>query len=239
MQKIKEGYTNTSFRDNDRFVQVKKLNGWNHNIDYTIFKDLDFIPKLISNTEKEVVWEYIENKKNIWDQYTISQIAINFKKLHDSKISLPPKNLAARYDNYRKIIKNKNLDILEVNNYKDVVNEILEMYPDSWPVHNDLYGSNVMTGVDNKIYFVDWEYATMGNKNWDLAFVVVATLFNEEQEQWLLQAYQDYDLEAYNRFKIVVAYFIVIWAYSLDQMPIDIEAWKQRLTNLVNKYWKK
>ncbi|MBN0919122.1 aminoglycoside phosphotransferase family protein [[Mycoplasma] gypis] len=235
-EKIKDGYTNTSYRDNNVFYQEKKHNGWNHQIDYTIFKDLDFIPKLIENTPNSVSWQWIDNKKNVWDEYTIREVAKNLKKFHNSKLQLPPKNLTQRYENYRRILKEKGIDTKEVWEFKDRVNDILNNARDLWPVHNDLYGSNVMTSVDNKIYFVDWEYATMGDKHFDLAFFIVASIHNEEREKWFLDEYQDYSEEQYTKYKMVICYFIIIWAYSLDKMPIDINYWLKRINDEWNNY---
>ncbi len=52
--KIKNGLTNKSFKVEDRFVQEIVKNKFNHNLKYKNLEAFDFVPKLISATDKEV-----------------------------------------------------------------------------------------------------------------------------------------------------------------------------------------
>ncbi|MBY7705033.1 hypothetical protein JIY74_33295 [Vibrio harveyi] len=53
-QQITKGGTNISYKVDNKFLQIKKYNSFNHNIDYSILKIFDFVPKLIKNTNKEI-----------------------------------------------------------------------------------------------------------------------------------------------------------------------------------------
>lgn len=44
-------------------------------------------------------------------------------------------------------------------------------------IHNDLYFSNILLTDEEKVYFVDWEYASMGNKYFDLALFCLCYWF--------------------------------------------------------------
>ncbi len=53
--------------------------------------------------------------------------------------------------------------------------------------HNDLLNANFLD--DGEIRILDWEYAGMGDPLFDLANFSVHHEFNDEQDQWLLEAY--------------------------------------------------
>lgn len=57
----------------------------------------------------------------------------------------------------------------------------------STPLHNDIYQSNLIWGKDDKIYFVDWEYATMGDKHFDLAFFYLCRTFRSKTRRIIIK----------------------------------------------------
>jgi thiamine kinase-like enzyme len=65
--------------------------------------------------------------------------------------------------------------------------------PEHAPVacHNDLLPANFLRGEDERIAVVDWEYAGMGDRFFDLGNLAVNNEFGEEDEERLLQAYFD------------------------------------------------
>jgi thiamine kinase-like enzyme len=56
------------------------------------------------------------------------------------------------------------------------------------PCHNDLLPANFLRG-DDRIVIVDWEYAGMGDRFFDLGNLAVNNDFGEEDEDRLLEAY--------------------------------------------------
>jgi thiamine kinase-like enzyme len=63
--------------------------------------------------------------------------------------------------------------------------------PEHAPVacHNDLLPANFLRGEDGRIAIVDWEYAGMGDRFFDLGNLAVNNEFGEEDENRLLEAY--------------------------------------------------
>jgi len=55
------------------------------------------------------------------------------------------------------------------------------------PCHNDLLNANFLD--DGEIRIVDWEYAGMGDRFFDLANLSVNHEFGVEEDRWLLEAY--------------------------------------------------
>ncbi len=57
------------------------------------------------------------------------------------------------------------------------------------PTHNDLLPGNVLVDADGRVWLIDWEYAAMGNRWFDLGNLVANNGFGEEAVQELLTAY--------------------------------------------------
>ncbi|SYV96091.1 Uncharacterised protein, partial [Mycoplasma putrefaciens] len=55
-QKITKGGTNISYKVDDKFLQIKRHNSFNHKIDYSLLEIFDFVPKLLKNTATEIEW---------------------------------------------------------------------------------------------------------------------------------------------------------------------------------------
>ncbi len=62
------------------------------------------------------------------------------------------------------------------------------------PCHNDLWTSNlVLQDETEKLYICDWEYATMGDPLFELAYFIESANLSKEQEKVFLDAYGEYD----------------------------------------------
>ncbi len=62
------------------------------------------------------------------------------------------------------------------------------------PCHNDLWTSNlVLQDETEKLYICDWEYATMGDPLFELAYFIESANLSNEQEKVFLDAYGEYD----------------------------------------------
>ncbi|SYV92877.1 Uncharacterised protein, partial [Mycoplasmopsis synoviae] len=55
-EKISVGYTNTSYKQGDLFIQEKTYNGMNHQLNLDELRNLDFVPELISHNHEQTVW---------------------------------------------------------------------------------------------------------------------------------------------------------------------------------------
>lgn len=231
---IKDGFTNKSWRDGNKFVQQKVKNAFNHKIDYESLKDLDFVPKLISNNEDEIAWQWIEGQHLPINDNNLKQVAQIFKQLHNSKKVFPPSNHAARVKDYLKNIKNKNVVLPIKNEYYKKLNLILKNMKKDCPLHNDLWFRNILQDQEQKIYIVDWEYATMGDKHFDLAYFIISSQLNDEQETIFLNEYDDYDYEHVLQHKFFVVYLIILWLNDQPTMPFPDTPYYKMLDDIVD-----
>ncbi|MGL5205478.1 MAG: phosphotransferase family protein [Metamycoplasmataceae bacterium] len=227
--KIEEGHTNLSYKDEDIFIQVKVYNKFNHKIDCKILENFDFVPKLISQNSKETKWEFIEGSFPKVSDELLIKIADNLKIVHNSKIKFPPFNMAARIKEYRKIMMERNINIPIINDYYKRINYILKNQDKSTPIHSDIWDQNLIEGVNGKLYIVDWEYAHMGDKNFELAYIIESLRLSDEQETLFLNRYDDYNYEFIKNHKELVNYLIILWNNS---QPVKVFSDDEFINNL-------
>ncbi|KEZ19766.1 phosphotransferase [Mycoplasma capricolum] len=232
--KITKGGTNVSYRIDNTFLQIKNYNNFNHQINYELLKDFDFVPKLISNDQKEIVWEYVEGNEPVVDLNNIKTITNQIKQLHNSNLNFPKNNLKQRVQYYRQKMVELNSGIEIIDKYANLIDDILDKMEHSTPLHNDLFPFN-MIETKNKIYFVDWEYATMGDKHFELAYLIETSNMNSECEKVFLDLYNDYDSYKLLLNKIFVNYIVILWIRTQTLAPYNTTFFEQKIINYVTK----
>ncbi|MGZ9428390.1 phosphotransferase [Mycoplasma sp. 480] len=219
--KINNGYTNISYKENDTFLQEKKYNEFNHKINYENLSVFDFVPKLLENSDSLLKYEWIDGKNIEITNENLINIANLMKKIHTSKVEMPNSNHAARIKKYREILKNKNINIPIINEYYKKINLILRNMKKDTPLHNDLWANNIIIDQNNKIWIIDWEYASKGDKHFDLAYFIESSRLSDEQETIFLNAYDSYDYEFVLQHRILVLYLIILWVNAQETKPFD------------------
>ncbi|AEM68804.1 phosphotransferase [Mycoplasma putrefaciens] len=234
-QKITKGGTNISYKVDDKFLQIKRHNSFNHKIDYSLLEIFDFVPKLLKNTATEIEWEFINGVEPIIDLTNIQIITKQIKQLHNSNLKFPEFNLTKRIEYYRTKIKELNTNTQVLDDYEHLIDQILKQMDHETPLHNDLFSFNMIQTKDNKIYFVDWEYATMGDKHFELAYLIETSQMSKECENKLLEVYQDYHKDKLLLSKIFVNYIVILWIRTQTPPPHDTKALENRIYQLVKE----
>ncbi|ADK69471.1 phosphotransferase [Mycoplasma mycoides subsp. mycoides] len=232
--KITKGGTNISYRIDNTFLQIKNYNNFNHQINYELLSNFDFVPKLISNNQKEIVWEYVDGIEPVIDLNNINLIAKQIKQLHNSNLIFPNNNLKQRVQYYRTKMNELNTQVEVINKYASLIDQILDSMQFDTPLHNDLFPFN-MIQTDNKIYFVDWEYATMGDKHFELAYLIETSNMSSECEKVFLDLYKDYDQHKLLLNKIFVNYIVILWIRTQTSAPYNTTFFEQKIINYVTK----
>lgn len=233
---IKNGHTNKSYREDNLFVQYKNKNGLNHLTDYRVLEKFNFVPKLISDTNDEIKWEWIENSEELWNpsDEDLKKIAHILLELHNSKVEFAPFILKKRINEYRKIYnkKNQKIDVIEKSYRK--INLILKNMYKTTPVHGDIWQSNVLKS-NNNIFLVDWEYSHMGDHHFELAYIIESYNMTEHQQKVFLEAYDDYNPKLLNKHKALVHYLTILWLCTYDKPPFSDQSSIQKLEKLLEQ----
>ncbi|WP_416738148.1 phosphotransferase family protein [Mycoplasmopsis meleagridis] len=216
-QRITKGYTNKSYYKNNIFWQKKIINGFNHRIKYKILKKLPFLPKLLSNNRITIKWSYINGLQPELSKENLKILAKELNYLHNSSLSFPKANYAQRINFYLSIMQKRNIKIATIEKINKLIKEILSNNSYSFPLHNDLRMSNFIK-KDEKIYIVDWEYASMGDNHFDLAYLIEANFLNNEQENYFIEQYGKIDYKKLIENKILVNYLIILWVNAQKKL---------------------
>ncbi|PAK21459.1 hypothetical protein CJJ23_01550 [Mycoplasmopsis agassizii] len=239
MEKINKGMTNNSYRDGNTFYQVKTNNSLNHRIDYQVLGELDFVPKLIENTSTYTRWDFVVGQEFTKSEENLKKLAKMLAQIHNSKLEFPKFNHRDRVNTYRKKLAEKNLKIDVIDAYFKRINLILRNMDTTTPVHNDLFPFNLIVDKDQKIWIVDWEYASLGDKHFDLAYFIESGKLTDQEEDILLDNYGSYDYEKIIQHKIFVNYLVVLWVNVQPVKYFDDQEYINRIYELdkfLNEY---
>ncbi|NQZ28928.1 MAG: phosphotransferase [Mycoplasmatales bacterium] len=218
------GHKNKTYKiENNKgnyFMKIKHFDGFNHKLNYSEISKMDYVPNLIEETKEKLVWEFLENKELILEKENLKMMAKILYKLHNSNIKLPNSNHKARLEQYFEEIKNKKGIPDEVYSFYDKAESIIDNFDDTTPLHNDPWMNNFILSKD-KIYLIDWEYASLGDKHFDLAFTIDGSYLSKKQEKIFLDAYGEYDTSKLKDAKILVNYLTLVWMHRFEKLPFS------------------
>ncbi|WP_412031546.1 phosphotransferase [Metamycoplasma buccale] len=239
-----QGFTNKTYKDeeNNLFIKIKSFDSFNHKTDYKLLNKLSFSPEVIENTPEKLVTKWIDGKTLNSESLTNKQLKIigeHLITLHNSRLPFFKENqIARRFKVYREKIKKLQRKIPILDKYYKKINIFLKSIDTSAPVHNDLWLFNMIEN-ENDIYITDWEYATMGDVHFDLAYFIESSNLNKEQEKIFLDAYGDDFEEKYLLIhKIIVNALIILWVYQHEVLPFETTIYEKRVEKYMNIYLK-
>lgn len=198
------------------------------------------------------VMEYIPNAVTMTSEtmndfgYIKEAVAI-FKKLHscgvDTGVLFEVFDMAVGYE---KIISDYSVSMYA--DYQSVKKQVMDIKKEidatcdttRVPCHNDSLCENWVYG-NSRMYLIDWEYAGMNDRMWDLADVSIEAVFDREHDRFLLVEYfgEEPSEKVWKHFyanKIYVDYLWTLWAktrVSFDGQPMEDWA-TERYTRLKN-----
>ncbi|TCG10413.1 phosphotransferase [Mycoplasma todarodis] len=218
------GHKNETYKiENNKgqyFMKLKRFDGFNHKLNYSEVAHLEYVPNLLEETPEKLVWEFLEEEKLELNKKNLKEMAKILYKLHNSTIKLPKSNHKARLEQYFEEIKDKKDIPSEVHTFFNKAEDIIDNFDDSTPLHNDPWMNNFVLAKD-KVFLIDWEYASLGDKHFDLAFTIDGSYLSTEQEKIFLEAYGEYDKKKLSDAKILVNYLTLVWMHRFEKLPFS------------------
>jgi aminoglycoside phosphotransferase (APT) family kinase protein len=152
-------------------------------------------PALVYGDDRCLVTDYVQ-----WppaEAETISRapepVGAALRAFHDSGTELPIRFwVPDLLDAYAGVVLDRGGSLPDAyDTARQVVARIARALPLSEPVpcHDDLLPANVLLGEDGQVMLVDWEYAGMGHRLFDLGNLAVNCSLPEDGERRLLDAY--------------------------------------------------
>lgn len=117
----------------------------------------------------------------------INALVKSLKKLHSIKLDQPKYNMKKDFENYGKKLKDKESKKL----IKEALSELkkLKKYKfDAVLSHHDLNQQNILFHK-SKVKFIDWEFACINDRFFDIANICVEFNLNKVQETQVLKSY--------------------------------------------------
>lgn len=145
------------------------------------------------------------------EQQMITRLALTLQKLHKIKFQQKPTDFKGAFEYKHK----KAYEAFKV----------IERYPPEYVLaHNDLHPKNILFG--KKIEFIDWEYAGVTDRYFDLAAIVVEFKFNKKDEKRFLQTYfgrqKKVNYKKLEAYKTVYTTLWTVWFYKLERGQINL-----------------
>ncbi|BFT31019.1 hypothetical protein D210916BOD24_21950 [Alteromonas sp. D210916BOD_24] len=142
-------------------------------------------------SDDECVWvEQWQPSKQV-NSVTPSDLASVLAQIHRLTITTRPLNLAKRWQHYAEVCGLSPSDALytQVQSLRKAVTDSEREVKDSVLCHNDLLAGHVLFQEDDKPVVIDWEYAAMGNRYFDLASCCLINQFDEKASAQLIETY--------------------------------------------------
>lgn len=157
--------------------------------------ELGIAPPVLDSGEGWLITEYVPGAPCDAEtlRTALEPIGEALRRFHDSGAQLPLRFwVPDLLDAYARVVRTRGGQLPE--GYflaTDLAARIADLRPLTEPVpcHNDLLPANVLRAADGRIMLVDWEYAGMGHRFFDLGNLAAGAELNEPEEERLLNAY--------------------------------------------------
>ncbi len=206
---------------------------------------LGIAPKVLYGDERCLVTEFVNGSELDGDRLRAAPQAVvrGLRAFHDSGLELPARFwIPEQLVEYAALLSDRGVAVDDrFRQTQELVDEIAAALPLQEPVacHNDLLPGNLMSAGDeaDRPMLVDWEYAGMGHRWFDLGNLAVNNAFDAAAEDRLLSAYFDDEPPTVGRraalalFKLVSDAREAAWGVvqgTLSELDFDFGAYADR-----------
>ncbi|MCG7648043.1 MULTISPECIES: phosphotransferase [unclassified Alteromonas] len=152
---------------------------------------LGVAPQPIWLSDDETIWveQWLEHS----DSATLSmlELANTLARIHSLPITARPLDLASRWQHYINVAQldmSSELYLKAQSLRKQVIKS--EQDDDDYVLcHNDLLTNHLLLSADNSLKIIDWEYAAMGNRYFDLASCCLINKLEINESRELVKHY--------------------------------------------------
>ena len=211
---LRVDYSWASFLPFDRNTEITILNKIEH---------LQLGPEILYHEASNgiLIWRYIVGTQFNFisgsQNNLIKNLGVSLKSLHQS--ILPDRDIGA----FKNSIATYEI-LLQEDSKETLINEGFKLYKDICEdgtdyvlSHNDLNKSNLL--VDDRFYFLDWEYAGINHPYFDVATLCHSLSLSNEDAQLLWEAYSNdgslIDIKKLDQWILFIQYLDLFWRKSI------------------------
>lgn len=170
--------------------------------------------KPIFLNDKFMIYEYQKGiHKTKLSKIELKNLVLKIKKFHNFKIKDKPYDLKLDLKNYSEKLTTKKSSKLINKCFKSI--KIIEKHKyEAVLTHHDLNPKNIIFSK-NSIKIIDWEYAGVNDKFFDLASLCIEFKLNKKEEKIVLNSYfktkKSYHKIKLKHYKIIYDSFCKLW----------------------------
>ena len=178
-------------------------------------------PKAIFLNSEFMIYEYKKGiHKTKLKNSDIKNLAKQIKKLHKIKTKAKTYDLKSDLLNYKKMLKDKKSKKIISESLKSL-KKLKKFKKELVLTHHDLNPKNIIFNK-NKIKIIDWEYAGINDRFFDLAAVCIEFKLNKKEEELFLSYYlKKIDKNKYSKlknFKTIYKNLCDLWFEKLNYL---------------------
>jgi thiamine kinase-like enzyme len=151
-------------------------------------KDIAAKPYILDEKNSLMICSFLKGKhKEKLENNDLNALVDTVKKLHTIKTTQKAHDLESDFKSYRKILKDEESKIL----IRDSLKELKKLKKYKFKAvftHHDLNPKNILF-YKKSVKFIDWEFACVNDKFFDLANICFEFKLNKKQEQQVLNSY--------------------------------------------------
>lgn len=212
-----QGYCNTNYllqtKNKKYLIRKFKLSTPDREFEFKVQKaayksNLAAKPLLLDKLNDLMICEFLDGYHKVkLSKENLKKIALLLRKLHKVKIRQKPSNVNNFFTSKSKEVKQALAS--------------LEKYSTEYVLcHNDLNPQNIL--FSNTVKFIDWEYASINDRYFDLASVCIEFNLNKKDEVYFLKNYfsnaDTINKDKLNTYKIVYSALCLQW---FDKLASD------------------
>ena len=211
-----QGYCNLNHllhTENKKYLLREfKLSGPNRKLEFKIQqkaykKGIAGKPCILDEKNGLMICEFVEGThKQKLNQRELKKIATLLQRLHQISVRTKPINL-------KKSFTSKSIEV------RKAFKKLAKVKMDHVVCHNDLNPKNIL--FSHMIKLIDWEYATINDRYFDLASICVEFELNRREENTFVEAYfrkrTKVDREKLDAYKVIFKALCLQWFDNVER----------------------
>jgi thiamine kinase-like enzyme len=199
--------------------------------------ELGIAPEVIAFVEPEgcLVTRYVGGgpveKARMLDRDTILQVARLLRRFHNSGTVPSRFDVFRVVEAYRATAAAHGVSVPgaydRAKRTADMIERLIPPHPEVF-CHNDLLNANFIADPDGRLWIVDWEYAGMGDRFFDLANFSVNHDLDEDDDAALLASYGVEDERSLVQMRFMSDFREAMWGVvqqAISELDFDFESY--------------
>lgn len=206
---FKHNHFDINARESEFYIQKKAY-----------LKDIAAKPYLLDKPNSLMICDFVKGKhKDKLNKKDLNILVDTIKKLHKIKINQKTYSLKNDFKYYKKTLKDEKSKKVLKASFKEL-KKIKKYKFEAVTSHHDINVNNVLFHK-NSLKLIDWEFACVNDRFFDLANICFEFRLNKKQEDQVLKRYfkklKSKDIKKLASYKIIYENLWILWFENLEK----------------------